>query len=583
MDAKNFYKELIRRNVIRALIAYLAVSWVLIQIASTLFPVFNAPTYLLQGLIYLLAIGFVFWMGFSWVYDLTPKGIQKTPEFSVTSVNRELNSRRLNTVILGAGLSAFLILLAGSFWAGSNWNKNEETLYHKNYRIAVLPFEDRSDNAEFGYLREGLAEDVISELCQFSSVSVISSRSTFKFNTADNPISQISRELKADILLMGSYSIYSKSLDVKIEVIDGTDNEVLSYATFTGDLSRVKDLLTDIGENIYKGLKITEKKLKKVKRSEAADLNVEAYKYNAMGKSAMHDHTGQKLEDITRYFKTAIKLDSNYVEPYIGMAEAYIFDVSRGYLSSAEGAWKAKQYALEAEKLDPGSGKVSGILGIVHCLNFEFRKAIPYFEKSLEESPNFDLTYHWYAFALQILGDFEKAIELRRKAKILDPLNAFNDIYLTLSYIFQGDLNSAEEVIKTKLELIPDHKQMLWLQAVVLSEKGLYEEAYQTLLKRNFGLETNFIAGYVYAKTGREDKALVVLNNMLEASKTGYVSPSQLAVVLCSLNKYEQALEQVEEAYLKHDQWINWIKNTSLVDPIKKTPRYLNIMDRLVQ
>jgi len=581
MDFKKLYTELVRRNVFRALVAYLAVAWALIEIASTLLPVFEAPPYLLEGLIYLLAIGLVFWIGFSWVYDLTPEGIQKTPEDYDTIATRQLNSRRLNVVIGGAGIAALLVLLAGSFWAGSQWNSNKELAYHSNYRIAVLPFEDRSDNVEFRYLREGLAEDVISKLCNISALSVISSRSTFQFRDTDKSIKEISRELKADVILIGSYAVHNQNVEVKVEVIDGKDNEILKYASISGNLANMRDVLTQIGENIYEALKITDSEKNNNGNKEMQDVNIEAYKYNAMGKSAMHDHTGQKLEDITRYFQAAIDFDSTYVDAYIGMAEAYIFDVNRGYISPVEGAQKAKKYALRAEKLNPGSGEVSGILGIIHSLEFDFKNAIPYFEKSLEKSPNFSLTYHWYSFALEVLGDFDKAEALQKKAGILDPLNAFNDIYLALNYIYQGKLTKAEEVINAKLGLDSNHKEMLWLKAVLLIEKGLYHEAYEALLKRDFGLETNFIAGYVFAKIGQEERARVVLNNVLAASEKQYVSPSQISIILCGLKEYDQALDQLEEAFLVHDQWIGWIKYTSMADPIKEHPRYISLMTSL--
>ena len=581
MDSKKLYKELVRRNVFRAIVAYLAVCWVLIQIASTLLPVFEAPPYLLEGLIYLLGIGLVFWTGFSWVYDLTPKGIRKTPEVHDTTGTRQLNSKRLNAVIVGAGIAAVLILLAGSFWAGSQWNSGKEFAYNSGYRIAVLPFEDRSDNAEFGYLSEGLAEDVISKLYNISSLSVISSRSTFQFKDTGKSIEQISKELKADIILIGSYTIYSQNLDVKVEVIDGTDNEILNYASISGNLARMGEVITRIGENIYGVLKISESEKEINDISEMREINIEAYKYNAMGKSAMYDNTGQKLEDITRYFQAAIDLDSTYVDPYIGMAEAYIFDVNRGYMSPTEGAQMAKKYALMAEKLNQGSGEVSGILGIIHGFSYEFEKAIPYYEIALAKSPNYSLTYLYYAFALEVLGDFYKAEELKKKVSILDPLNAINDMFLALNYIFQGNFIRAEEVIGTKLALEPNHKQFLWAKAVLLIEKGLYDEAYEALLKRNYGLETNFIAGYVYSKIGQEDRANVVLNNMLAASEKHYVPPSQIAIVLCGLEQYDEALEQLEEAFLVHDQFIGWIKYTSMTDPIKEHPRYISLMTEL--
>ena len=107
-----------------------------------------------------------------------------------------------------------------------------------------------------------------------------------------------------------------------------------------------------------------------------------------------------------------------------------ILDVNRGYISPAEAAQKARKYALIAEKLRPGCGEVSSLMGIIYYLNSEFEKAAPYFERSLEVSPNYYMTYHYYAFSLVTIGNFDKAMDLQRKASIIDPLNAFNDIYI---------------------------------------------------------------------------------------------------------------------------------------------------------
>jgi len=484
------------------------------------------------------------------------------------------HSKRIKHGIVGVLIISIMLMI---FY----WSQSPMGFMDNNRTIAILPFENRSDNAEFDYLSEGLAEDVISKLFNFSALSVISSRSTFTFKDTDKSVRQISRELKADIVLIGSYAIDQQKIDVKVEVIDGRNNEILNYASIAGSIDHIRDISSQIGQNIYNTLEITSHETKGNQKTEINEPNIEAFKYNALGKSAMRDHTGQKLEDITQYFLAAIELDSEYVYPYIGMAEAFIFDVNRGYISPAEGAQKARKFALKAEKLNPGSGEVSSLLGIIHSLDFEFRKAVPYFERSLENSPNFSLTYHWYSFAMEVLGDFDKAEKLQKKANILDPLNAFNDIYLALNYIYQDKFAEAEDVIEGKLALDPDHKEMLWMKAVLLVEKGLYNEAYETLLKRDFGLETNFVAGYVYAKIGQEEKAKQVLRNILSASKKRFVPPSQIAIVMCGLKQYDQALEQIEAAFLSHDNWIGWVEYTSMTDPIKNSPRYVSLMAEL--
>ena len=583
MDLKKLYRELIRRNVFRAILAYLAVAWVLIESAATILPTFGAPEYLIKGLIYLLSIGLVFWAGFSWVYDLTPEGIRKTPEAYDTPETRQMNSRRLNAVIAGSLIALVLVLLAGSFWAGSKWSTTNRLSGTSEIRIAVLPFEDRSDNAEYEYLREGLAEDVIAKLFNLSGVSIISSRSAFQFKDTDQSLQEISGELEADIVLIGNYTVTNRKVDVRIEVIDTGEDEILNYASIAGDLSHIRDISSEISTHLTASLGMTPDETRVKGRRDERPVNPEAFKLYSLGKSAMRDHTGQKLTDITKYFKAAIDLDPDYADPYIGMAEAYIFDVNRGYLSPTEAARKARAYALTAEKLNPGSGEVSGLLGILHCFNYDFGQAIPYFEKSLEESPNFTLSYQWYSFILYLRGDFERAEELQRKAALLDPLDAFNDLYLAINYIFQGKLDQAEEIISAKLNLDPDNIEMIWLKSVLLVERGMYHEAYQTILRRKEYLDTNFVAGYIFARIGKEEKAKSVLENILERSEKQYVPPSQITMLMCGLGQYDQALEQLEEAFLAHDQWINWVHFTSMADPIKEDPRYTSLMDSLLE
>ncbi len=578
MDFKKLYRELVRRNVFRAVVAYLAVAWVLVQIADTIFSAFEAPSYLLQGLIYLLAIGLVIWTGFSWVYDLTPDGLQKTSDENNDSQTRQLNSKRLNAVIAGAGIVALLVLLATSFWAGSQWNQELEHSNQSEYRIAVLPFENRSDDLEFDYLSEGLAEEIIGKLVDAQALSVIASQSAFQFKDTTLPFDQICENLAADMLLTGSFTLNSENIEVKMELIRGKDQEIINLSTIAGELSQIRDISAKIRNHIFEALGLTERQIQGEDLSVLPEVNLEAYKYNALGQSAMRDNTGQKLEEITRYFQAAIALDPDYVDPYIGMAEAYIFDVNRGYMSAAEGAGKARKYALEAEKLKPGCGEVSGLMGIIHFMEFDFRNALPYFETSLEKTPNYSLSYHWYAFTLEILGEFENAEKLQKKAAVLDPLNAMNEAYLILNYIFRKKYDSAGTLINSRLSLDPGHKQTLWLKAFLQAEQGQFEAAHNTFMKRGLGLETNFLQGYILGRLGQEEGARAVLDNML---KRPFVSPSQLAIVYCGMGMYDQAMGQVEEAFLIHDGWLKWVIYTSPADPIKNDPRFLSITSRI--
>ena len=174
MKLRKLYRELVRRNVFRAVLAYLAVAWVLIEFSSVILPTFEAPPYVLQGLIYLLAIGLILWTIFAWIYDLTPEGWKKTPDWTDTTETRAANSRRLNAVIAVAGVTALLLLVAGSFWAGSRWNSNREVANRPAYQIAVIPFEsDTKDIEDAEVFKNGLTQELIESLSIFLLLSLL--------------------------------------------------------------------------------------------------------------------------------------------------------------------------------------------------------------------------------------------------------------------------------------------------------------------------------------------------------------------------------------------------------------------------
>ena len=138
MKWSKLISELKRRHVFKSTVAYLAISWIVVQIASILLPALDAPDYALKVLIYILAAGLVFWIGFSWYYDWTRDGIQKTDTIGTSPESLKLANRRLNTVIGGSLAVGVLLLLVISFWAGSNWNEGPAIPEVK--KVAVIPF-----------------------------------------------------------------------------------------------------------------------------------------------------------------------------------------------------------------------------------------------------------------------------------------------------------------------------------------------------------------------------------------------------------------------------------------------------------
>ena len=272
-------------------------------------------------------------------------------------------------------LVSVLIVAAASFlWYDTYYNVPLE-----DYKsIAILPFQNKTNNEDLEYLREGLADDVIKQFSHLSELSVINSRSSFQFKDTDKSISQLSKILKADLIMDGSYSIDGDLLHVKMELIAGGSNEIICYASPIANLNEVKSIAAKIEKEVFKTLRVLIGGDAQSSSQDVRNVNVDAYKYYTLGKSAMHDNTLQDREDIIRYFNAAIQLDSSYADPYIGMAEAYFFDVNRGYLSPNEAIPLIRNYAVMAESLKPGSGEVQGLLGGLYSMEYNFSEAIQY-------------------------------------------------------------------------------------------------------------------------------------------------------------------------------------------------------------
>ena len=487
--------------------------------------------------------------------------------------------RRRKAPILRFSLMAIagLIIVAAAFlWYDTYYNAPIE-----DYKsIAILPFKNETNSKDFDYLSEGLADDVIKQFSHLSTLSVISSRSSFRFKETDKTISQLSKALNADLIMDGSYSIKGDKLLVKIELIAGETNEIICYASPIASLSEVKSISATIEREVFKSLSIPVMS-EKGGRSDLQEVNIDAYKYYALGLSAMRDNTLQDREDIIRYFNAAIQLDSTYADPYIGIAEVYFFDVNRGYLSPSAAIPLIRKYALIAESLKPGSGEVQGLLGGLYSMEFKFREAIQYLEKSIKISPNYDFAYQFYAVDLLMYEQYDLAHTMNEKAMVLDPLNAFYQIYKPLYLTFENKFAEAEEVLNAELEVNPDHPMTLWVLATLHLQKKDYQAAYEALMIRGVGSESNFIAGYTYAMLGMDKEANVVLENMLENAKNGFVPPTQLAIMYTGLGQYDKALELVEQAYLIRDNWIMWAKFSNTLDPIRDDPRFVKVMEML--
>jgi TolB-like protein len=252
-----FIEELKRRNVIKSALAYLVVSWVITQVATTVLPTFGAPAFVTKTIIFILAIGFPLWLIFSWVYEITEKGIKKTvniePEESITPQT----NNRLNKIIIGALAIAIALLLVNHFG-----NRSENRIVSDNEidktekSIAVLAFADMSPQKDQEYLSDGMSGEFISILGKTTGLKVRDRRSSFTFKNKDATIEQIGEQLKVRYVIDGSVRKYGDKLKVDVQIINAIDGSYIWTESFDYTMDNIFKMQDDIAKVIVAKLKI---------------------------------------------------------------------------------------------------------------------------------------------------------------------------------------------------------------------------------------------------------------------------------------------------------------------------------------
>src|SRR5438445_600235 len=176
MDPKNFFGELKRRNVYKVAIAYAVVAWLLIQIATQVFPFFEIPNWVVRLVVLLLVIGFPVALILAWAFEITPEGIKRAEDVDLSQSITRRTGRRLDFLIIA------VLLLVIAVFAYQRFGPSQKTLVTApavpEKSIAVLPFENRSEDKANAYFADGIQDEILTRLAKIADLKVISRTST---------------------------------------------------------------------------------------------------------------------------------------------------------------------------------------------------------------------------------------------------------------------------------------------------------------------------------------------------------------------------------------------------------------------
>ena len=514
---KKFIDELKRRSVIKSATAYLVVAWVLIQVSEFLLPMVNAPEWALKILTLILAIGLPIWIIISWIYDITPEGIEKTPEVSENKSVAEITNKRLNAFII-VSLSIAVIVMGLKLF-------NPSSDHDQRYVIAVLPFDNVNVDDNNDWFSKGLAIDIHTYLSKIENITIISERAVKEALDSKRTLAEIAKLLNVTHFIGGSVSQFEN--DIKINVhLTKTSNDKNQWAeNYNRNLTNPFKVQQDVSQKIVTQLKVelTPEELKTLQKFPTE--NMEAYELFVKGRLLNKTRNKEDLESSIELFEQAIFFDPNFAEAYVAMAQSN-FNL-RFNQSTSEGVKelieKAKEFLIKALNIDPNTASAYAVMGNIYDFEEDWDKSKENYEVALALNPNDAYTHSLYAkyFNTNPIPDKKKALYHHRIAQRLDPLNANTAKNLIESLIDNDKLNEAEETLNKLGYLIPEGYKT-WLEISLEVHKNKDWTAEISYWERKIEKDPNDLAFCYYWLAGAYDEILNDDANSIKYAKKAY-------------------------------------------------------------
>ena len=582
MSEHNFFGELKRRNVYKVAVAYAIVGWLLVQIATQVFPFLEIPTWVVRLVIALVAIGFPVALIIAWAFELTPEGLKRTENVDLAQ-KQSRGGAWIYIAAIGVALSVSLFFV-GRYTARTPRQSEAATIPEKS--IAVLPFDNLSRDPENAFFAEGVQDEILSRLAKVADLKVISRTSTQKYKSAPENLREIARQLGVTNILEGSVQKSADQVRVSVQLINALGDAHLWAEIYDRKLTDIFAVESDIAKTIADTLQAKLTGSEKTAMSKKPTANPEAYELYLKGRFFWNKRTSTDLQKAVEHFNEAIAKDPNYALAYAGLADAFVLFPDYGVGSPTDSYPRAKNAAMKALELDNTLGAPHAALGLVSC-NFDrdFAKAISEFEQAIRLDPNYATAHQWINTPLQASGQFDRAVAESKRAIALDPLSLIINADLAFVYFNGHRFDDALVQSRKTLEIDPGFHVVRGYLALALQFKGQLRDAipeFRSAAASNDEPFSQALLAQALARAGMRDEAQQMLSRLEERARNHFVTGWSLAVIRLALGDKEGALTALDSALQQPAPEIVLIKYDPLFDDLRGDPRFEAVVQKVI-
>ena len=474
-EKPSFFAELKRRNVYKVAVAYGVVAWLLMQVASQIFPFFDIPNWVVRLVVLILIIGFPVALIIAWAFEVTPEGIKRT-EAADAAGQRSRGVAWIYVVLIGVALSVGLFFV-GRFTAGHATPRlSEAATAIPEKSIAVLPLVNESGDPKDEYFSDGLSEELIAALAQISGLKVIGRSSSFRFKDRKEEPKTIGEKLGVSTLLDGTVRKQGDRVRIVAALVNATDGIQLWTKTFDLELKDIFAVQQEIAKAVAESLRVTllgskEKSIQMATNSvEAHNAYLQAHFYSVR-------RNAEDYRKAIDYFDQAIQFDPDYALAYAERSEVWtvVGDLT-GQRSTAFP--KARSDAEKAVAIAPSLAEAHAALGWVRAFaEWKFAEGLSELQRAKELSPTNPTANDLLARVIVYTGRMEEAERQARRAVELDPLSAGTQFTLGRVLFYAGKLDEADAAGRKMAELQPSASSSHRWQVLVAVQRGDGETA----------------------------------------------------------------------------------------------------------
>ena len=580
-----FFRELRRRGVFGTTAIYVVATWVLVQVASEVFPAFNIPEFAIRYVWIGAALGLPLALIVGWMYDISPRGINRTPQ-TESDEGAGTPLKRFDFLVL-SGIAVVAVGLV-FIQLGKIMNFQEPALVQTAVReadpnsVAVLPLDNFTGDPEQEYFVAGLHEALTAGLTGISTLKVISRTSASAFAKTDKTLPEIGRALGVANIIEGSVFRSGNRVRITVQLINALTDEHLWAENYEREMMDLLALHGEVTRAIARQIQVTLTPQEDSRLSAERKVDPKVYELNLKGMYFLKQYTPEGIQKGLPYLRQAVELDPANSRAYAGLALGYN---TIGHGIGRDAFPKALAAARQALELDEYSGEAWAALAEAQLYHdYDWEESDRSFKRALQLAPSLDHAHAHYAYLLALLGRWDEVWVELDKAMELSPLDPTWPFFAGWLYTAAEDFDKAESLILESLELSPGLPIGLYALGQLYTTQGRFDDAIE--VQEQIPTDNpvrNWALGPTYAMAGRVEDALRITTEM--SADPGPKDRLHMALTYAGLGDFDEAMRWFEICYETRTDWLPWIALEQtyggMLEGIREDARFQSLIEKL--